>query len=71
MSALTGDQSSSIFMGQVTRRNGVGGPDAPVELHIDEDLKSGASMIFKKLVFGGGDFAANATLNKVPGIPYL
>ncbi len=61
---LTIDQVRSLFMGQVTRWNNVGGRDAPVELYIDEDPKSDTALLLRKLVLAGAEFASNANARR-------
>lgn len=63
---LTIDQVRSIFMGQVTRWNGVGGRDAPIEVYIDEDPKSDTAMLLRKLVLANADFASNTNVRRYP-----
>jgi phosphate transport system substrate-binding protein len=66
VSQLTMDQARSLFMGQVTRWKDVGGSDAPVELFIDEDPKSETSLLLRKLVLAGAEFASTANLKRYP-----
>ncbi len=66
VSELTIDQVRSIFMGEVTGWNSVGGRDAPVELYIDETPKSEIAMLLRKLVLAGADFASNANVRRYP-----
>ncbi len=66
VSELTIDQVRSLFMGQDTVWNKVGGRDAPVELYIDEDPKSDTALLLKKLVLAGADFASNANARRYP-----
>jgi len=64
VSELTIDQVRSIFIGGVTRWNGVGGRDAPVEVYTDETPKSEIATLLRKLVLAGADFASNANVRR-------
>ena len=69
VSELTVDQVRSIFIGGVTRWNGVGGRDAPVEVYTDETPNSEIATLLRKLVLAGADFASNANVRRVLEIP--
>jgi len=56
---LTLEQLRGIYLGDVTRWNQVGGPDAPIVLYSREN-SSGTYVFFKDHVLAGEDFAASA-----------
>jgi phosphate transport system substrate-binding protein len=64
LSELTIDQVRSLFIGGVTRWNGVGGRDAPVEVYTDETPKSEIATLLTKLVLAGADFASNVNVRR-------
>jgi len=66
VSALTIDQVRSLFIGEVTRWNSVGGRDAPVELYIDETAKSEIAVLLRKLVLAGAEFSPNSNVRRYP-----
>ncbi len=66
VSELTIDQVRSLFIGEVTRWNSVGGRDAPVELYIDETAKSEIAALLRKLVLAGAEFAPNSNVQRYP-----
>jgi phosphate transport system substrate-binding protein len=66
VSELTTDQVRNIFIGGVTRWNGVGGRDAPVELYIDEVPTSEIATLLRKLVLAGANFSSNANVRRYP-----
>ena len=66
LNELTTDQVRSMFIGEVTRWNGVGGRDAPVELYIDEVATSEIATLLRKLVLAGANFASNANVLRYP-----
>jgi phosphate transport system substrate-binding protein len=66
VSELTIDQVRSLFIGEVTRWNNVGGRDAPVELYVDETAKSEIAALLRKLVLAGAEFAPNSNVRRYP-----
>ncbi len=66
LSELTTDQVRALFIGKVTRWNGLGGRDAPVELYTDEVHASEIATLLRKLVLFGANFAADANVRRYP-----
>jgi phosphate transport system substrate-binding protein len=59
ITALTQEQLKGIYMGDITRWNEVGGPDAPIVVYSREN-SSGTYVFVKEYVLENGDFAPHA-----------
>jgi len=64
---LTSAQARSIFLGEITNWNQVGGNNAPIIVHVRDGL-SGTAEIFRSNLLGGTDWVATATPHASNGL---